>query len=108
MIAAWLDKLRQDRSPGCHLGTLLESEAARRFFAQCGFVQIGEPALVPGMRYRGRHCIRSSLRGNSKRGDLEQWRGQGLAIPVCRSADISSISQSRNALTFLCRSAPFG
>lgn len=54
LMAVWLEKLRQDESPGCHPGTVLENEGAQRFFARCGFGQIGGPTLVPVMRYRGR------------------------------------------------------
>ena len=52
LVAAWLERLRQHGSPGCHLGTLAENHAAIRFFRSVGFELLGAPLLVPGMRLR--------------------------------------------------------
>jgi ribosomal protein S18 acetylase RimI-like enzyme len=52
LVDAWLDRLRQLGSPGCHLGTLAENTGAIRFFRSLGFEPFGAPLLVPGMRLR--------------------------------------------------------
>jgi len=52
LVSAWLDRLRQLGSPGCHLGTLAENTSAIRFFQSVGFEPFGAPLLVPGMRLR--------------------------------------------------------
>lgn len=50
LMSRWLDRLRTDGSPGCHLSTLVENERARRFFEKSGFRNHGDPTPVPGMR----------------------------------------------------------
>jgi len=52
LALAWLARLRQLGSPGCHLGTLAENTARDRFFRSQGFEPFGAPLLVPGMRLR--------------------------------------------------------
>lgn len=47
---AWLGRLQQVGSPGCHLGTLLENERAIGFFEHQGFRRQGAPQLAPGRR----------------------------------------------------------
>ena len=50
LMESWMERLRQSRSNGCHLGTLVENTRAVLFFEKMGFKQHGEPSLVPGMR----------------------------------------------------------
>jgi ribosomal protein S18 acetylase RimI-like enzyme len=52
LMEAWLARLREVRSPGCHLGTLGENSRAIGFFGRMGFERHGPPLLVPGMRTR--------------------------------------------------------
>lgn len=52
LMEAWLERLRQAGSPGCHLGTMAENTNAIRFFGSMGFERLGSPQLVPGMRLR--------------------------------------------------------
>lgn len=52
LMRAWLSRLREVGSPGCHLATLAENTTAVAFFERMGFRQFGAPALVPGMRLR--------------------------------------------------------
>ena len=52
LVEAWLSRLRQLHSPGCHLGTMAENTNAIRFFRSMGFELHGGPLLVPGMRLR--------------------------------------------------------
>ena len=52
LVTAWLERLRQRGSPGCHLGTLAENTRAIGFFRSMGFELFGAPLLVPGMRLR--------------------------------------------------------
>ena len=67
LMNAWLLRLRQAGSPGCHLGTLLENERAIRFFEHQGFVRFGAPQLAPGMRTPsgGRHHLQFMVRDSS-------------------------------------------
>jgi ribosomal protein S18 acetylase RimI-like enzyme len=53
LMQAWLARLRERRSPGCHLGTLAENRNAIAFFTHMGFAPYGPPLPVPGMRLRG-------------------------------------------------------
>lgn len=57
LMEAWFSQLREQGSPGCHLGTIGENHAAIRFFETVGFRRHGEPSLLPGMRtpHGGRH-----------------------------------------------------
>jgi GNAT superfamily N-acetyltransferase len=52
LMAAWLARLRELGSPGCHLGTLAENTNAIGFFTRMGFERYGPPLLVPGLRLR--------------------------------------------------------
>jgi ribosomal protein S18 acetylase RimI-like enzyme len=52
LMQSWLEQLRQARSPGCRLSTLVENTRAVSFFEKMGFKKDGEPSLVPGMRSR--------------------------------------------------------
>jgi len=53
LMRAWLSQLEEAGAPGCYLQTLVENERAMRFFRRYGFVTIGQPAAVAGLRYRG-------------------------------------------------------
>ncbi|MCP5067735.1 MAG: GNAT family N-acetyltransferase, partial [bacterium] len=57
LMEAWFSQLRDQGSPGCHLGTIGENHAAIRFFEAIGFRLHGEPVVIPGMRSPegGRH-----------------------------------------------------
>jgi GNAT superfamily N-acetyltransferase len=61
LMDAWLDRLRQLHSPGCHLGTLAENRNAIAFFARMGFAPYGPPILVPGMRTRAGERMHQQL-----------------------------------------------
>jgi ribosomal protein S18 acetylase RimI-like enzyme len=50
LMRRWLEQLRRDGVPGCHLETLGENKAAIAFFESCGFHRRGDAALVPGFR----------------------------------------------------------
>jgi len=52
LMRAWLSRLREVKSPGCHLATLAENTTAVAFFGRMGFRHLGGPVLVPGMRLR--------------------------------------------------------
>jgi GNAT superfamily N-acetyltransferase len=52
LMRAWLCRLREVKSPGCHLATLAENTTAVAFFERMGFRHLGAPVLVPGMRLR--------------------------------------------------------
>jgi ribosomal protein S18 acetylase RimI-like enzyme len=54
LMQAWLDRLRTLAIPGCYLQTQVENVRAVRFFERSGFTTYGEPALIPGMRWRGK------------------------------------------------------
>jgi hypothetical protein len=49
-MRTWLDRLRDERIPGCHLGTYAENAPAIAFFEAMGFHRHGPPQLAPGMR----------------------------------------------------------
>lgn len=50
LMTRWLDALRGDGIPGCHLGTWAENDAAIAFFESTGFRREGPPRPMPGMR----------------------------------------------------------
>lgn len=50
LVTRWLDTLRSQGSPGCHLQTLAENTAAVAFFEAMGFRARGEPVPNPGQR----------------------------------------------------------
>jgi ribosomal protein S18 acetylase RimI-like enzyme len=50
MMRRWLDRLRNQDVPGCHLQTYAENRSAIAFFEACGFRRHGPPQVVPGMR----------------------------------------------------------
>jgi len=52
LMRCWLDTLRAENIPGCHLGTLAENHAAIAFFESMGFRKIGKQPPVPGLRSR--------------------------------------------------------
>jgi ribosomal protein S18 acetylase RimI-like enzyme len=68
LVGAWLDRLRQLGSPGCHVETLVENERAVAFFRSVGFAEHGQPVLVPGMRRRqgGRLHVQQMVRPDSE------------------------------------------
>jgi hypothetical protein len=49
-MTAWLDRLREKGSPGCHVSTLAENTRAVRFFERMGFRRPTPPILAPGLR----------------------------------------------------------
>lgn len=50
LVQTWLDVLRRDGVPGCHLQTLYENTDAITFFEAVGFRRHGDPLLLPGQR----------------------------------------------------------
>ena len=52
LMRAWLCRLHQVGSAGCHLATLAENTTALAFFERMGFRRHGAAVLVPGMRLR--------------------------------------------------------
>lgn len=64
LMGAWLERLREVGSPGCHLGMLYENERAAGFFERMGFRRHGEPVPAPGMRTRdgGSHHLQFMVR----------------------------------------------
>ncbi|MPZ88649.1 MAG: GNAT family N-acetyltransferase, partial [Nitriliruptorales bacterium] len=54
LVKRWLDRLRENGSPGCHLQTVRENARAVRFFERMGFIKHGPTPLVPGIRYDGK------------------------------------------------------
>jgi len=50
LMRTWLDRLRVEGIPGCHLGTYAENAPAIAFFEAMGFRRHGPPQLAPGMR----------------------------------------------------------
>ncbi len=65
LMRAWLSRLREVKSPGCHLATLAENTRAVGFFERMGFRHLGSPVLVPGMRLRagGRMHLQLMVQG---------------------------------------------
>lgn len=54
LVAAFIDRAREEGVPGVYLQTLVENPRAVRFFSELGFTAHGETPQVPGMRHRGR------------------------------------------------------
>ncbi len=48
LLARWLDTLRGEGVPGCHLQTTAENTAAVAFFEATGFEPRGDPVPSPG------------------------------------------------------------
>ncbi len=61
LMEAWLDRLREVGSPGCHLGTMAENTAGIAFFCRMGFELYGPPELIPGMRTPSSRRVHSQL-----------------------------------------------
>ncbi len=59
LMTRWLDQLRSEGIPGCHLETLAENHKAIAFFEAMGFHRKGKPHVVPGLRSPGgaRHHV---------------------------------------------------
>ncbi len=52
LMRTWLERLRERRSPGVHLGTFAENQNAIAFFQSQGFRLHGPPEPAPGFRTR--------------------------------------------------------
>jgi ribosomal protein S18 acetylase RimI-like enzyme len=50
LMRHWLDRLRAEGVPGCHLETVHENTGAVAFFEAMGFHRQGPPLLAPGLR----------------------------------------------------------
>jgi ribosomal protein S18 acetylase RimI-like enzyme len=50
LMRTWLDRLRRDQIPGCHLETIAENTGAVAFFEAMGFEKRNQPIPVPGLR----------------------------------------------------------
>lgn len=50
LVEGWLDALRAQGVPGCHLETWAENDGAVAFFRAMGFRPQGEPVPMPGVR----------------------------------------------------------
>lgn len=61
LMRRWLDRLREEQSPGCYLQTLVENTGAVRFFARMGFEKHGPTPLVPGIRDHGRRLHQQTM-----------------------------------------------
>lgn len=63
LLQSWLERLRRDNVPGCHVQTLAENARAIAAFSSVGFVALGEPVLAPGLRTRTgqRHHIQTMV-----------------------------------------------
>lgn len=74
LMRAWLSRLRDVGSPGCHLATLTENTTAMAFFERMGFRHLGAPVLVPGMRLPsgGRMHLQLMVQEVSKPGSLKE------------------------------------
>ena len=56
LVRGWLDTLRAEGTPGCHLETWAENAGARAFFRTMGFTEHGPETPMPGIRSRtGEH-----------------------------------------------------
>jgi GNAT superfamily N-acetyltransferase len=53
LMNRWFHRLREARSPGCHLQTLAENDRAVRFFERVGLVKHGPDLPIPGLTYDG-------------------------------------------------------
>jgi ribosomal protein S18 acetylase RimI-like enzyme len=61
LMARWFARLRETRSPGCFLQTLVENTRAVRFFERMGFARHGPTPLVPGLRYNGQRLHQQTM-----------------------------------------------
>jgi len=61
LMEAWLSRLRELHSRGCHLQTLVENARAVRFFEKAGFVAHGPTPVVPGLRHEGRRVHQQTM-----------------------------------------------
>ncbi|QPP10922.1 GNAT family N-acetyltransferase [Streptomyces bathyalis] len=61
LMNAWLRRLRDSGSPGCHLLTLAENTRAVRFFERMGFTKYGATPLVPGIRHAGKRVHQQTM-----------------------------------------------
>jgi GNAT superfamily N-acetyltransferase len=61
LMSRWFDRLRDARSPGCHLQTLGENTRAVRFFERTGFTKRGPAPLVPGIRHEGKRLHQQTM-----------------------------------------------
>jgi len=52
LMRTWLDSLKAQGVPGCHLQTTLENTRAVRFFESAGFEKHGSATPEPGFRSR--------------------------------------------------------
>ncbi len=50
LVQGWLERLRAEGVPGCHLQTFAENTGGRAFFAAMGFRPVGDAQPVPGFR----------------------------------------------------------
>ncbi|MEU6642807.1 GNAT family N-acetyltransferase [Saccharomonospora sp. NPDC046836] len=61
LMTAWLDRLRELGSPGCHLQTASENTRAVRFFTRMGFVPHGPTPAIPGLRHAGKRVHQQTM-----------------------------------------------
>lgn len=54
LVSAWLDQVGRGGGTGCHVQPVTENARACAFFRSLGFTDHGDPAPVPGLRWRGR------------------------------------------------------
>jgi ribosomal protein S18 acetylase RimI-like enzyme len=52
LVNGWLDTLKAQGVPGCHLQTMSQNDNAIAFFEKIGFEKRGEPEGAPGFRTR--------------------------------------------------------
>jgi ribosomal protein S18 acetylase RimI-like enzyme len=52
LVSEWLETLRSEGVPGCHLQTMAENTGAIAFFEKMGFAKSGAPHCAPGFRTR--------------------------------------------------------
>ncbi|UVI36953.1 GNAT family N-acetyltransferase [Brevibacterium spongiae] len=53
LMEAWIERLRDQSVPGCHLQTIVENRGAVNFFERSGFRRHGATPTVPGIRWQG-------------------------------------------------------
>lgn len=80
LVQAWLARLREVGSPGCHLGTLAENGNAIAFFGSVGFERHGPPILLPGLRTRSGERMHQQLMVQSLSGPAEGERHEGREV----------------------------